>query len=135
MFPTPSRRGQFGPQRYGWQDLCRGALYIATYLIYISYQPQGLRKKNKRFPHFKSMETLDPLGGTSFDPSRLIGWIYVECHYTLLHFKYIRYGPQGFREEDFYSFFHYKSMLTLDPRDGASLDPGGLIGNVYVDDF
>ena len=32
-------------------------------------------------------------------------------------------------------FFHYKSMLTLDPRDGASLDPGGLIGNVYVDDF
>ena len=24
-------RGQFGPQGFGWQDLCRGPLNIATY--------------------------------------------------------------------------------------------------------
>ena len=32
------------------------------------------------------------------------------------------------------SFSHYKPMETLDPRGGASLDPRGLIGKIYVGD-
>ena len=45
----------------------------------------------------------------NLDPRGLIGRDYVE-HYTLLHTKYISSGPHGFREEDFLSFAHYKSM-------------------------
>ena len=31
-------------------------------------------------------------------------------------------------------FSHYESMEFLDPRGRASLDPGGLIGRIYVKD-
>ena len=41
-------------------------------------------------------------------------------------------GPHGFREEDFLSFSHYKSMGANDPRGVASLGPRGLIGRIYV---
>ena len=41
--------------------------------------------------------------------------------------------PDGFGEEDL-SFSHYKSMGANDPRGMASLDPGGLIGRIYVGD-
>ena len=41
-------------------------------------------------------------------------------------------GPHGFREEDFLSFFHYKSMGANDPRGVASFNPRGLIGRIYV---
>ena len=70
----------------------------------------------------------------SLDPRGLIGKVYVGDHYTLPHTKYISCGPHGFREEDFVSFSHYKSMGANDPRCMASLDTRGLIGRIYVGD-
>ena len=54
----------------------------------------------------------DPRGRAIFDPRGMIGRIYKQDHYTLLHTKYegsgpcgLKYegsGPCGFREEDFF---------------------------------
>ena len=33
---TPMGCGQFGPKELDWQDLCRGPLNIATYLLALS---------------------------------------------------------------------------------------------------
>ena len=52
----------------------------------------------------------------------------------LLHTKYLSSGPYGFREEDFLSFSHYKSMGVNEPRSMANLDPRGMIGRIYVGD-
>ena len=57
------------------------------------------------FSHCKSMGANDPRGGAIFDPRGMIGRIYIEDHYTLLHTKYERFGPCGFGEEDFFMFF------------------------------
>ena len=62
------------------------------------------------FSHSKSMETIDPRGVAKFDPRGMNGTIYVEDHWPLLHTKYQSCGPSGFREEDFFSFSHCKSM-------------------------
>ena len=62
----------------------------------------------------------------------MIGRIYVGDHLTLLHTKYVRRGPHGFREEDFCSFSHYKSMGANEPLGAANLDPKGIIGRIYV---
>ena len=43
-------------------------------------------------------------------------------------------APHGFREEDFLSFSHYKSIGANDPRGVASLDPRCLTGKIYVGD-
>ena len=43
-------------------------------------------------------------------PRGMVGRIYVGDHLKLLHTKYLSCGPHGFREEDFLSFSHYKSM-------------------------
>ena len=80
------------------------------------------------------METFDPQGGASLDRRCLIGRIYVGDHQRLLHTKYKNCGPHGFREKDFKSFLHYKSMETLDHRVGASLNPRSLIGRIYIRD-
>ena len=59
----------------------------------------------------------------------MIGRISVGDHKTLLHTKYISTGPHGFREEDFLSFSHYKSMGTNDPQDVPICTPGAwLVG-------
>ena len=81
---------------------------------YKSCVPHGSREKDflSFFYYNKSMETLDSLGGTSFDTRGLIGRIYVGDHYPLLHTKYISCGARGFRE-DFLSFSQYKSMGDL----------------------
>ena len=55
------------------------------------------------FSHCKSMGANDPRGGAIFDPRGVIGRIYKEDHYTLLHTKYEGSGPCGFGEEDFSS--------------------------------
>ena len=73
-------------------------------------------------------------GVASLEPRGLIGRIYVGDHYTLLHTQYTSCGPYGFREEDFFSFTHYKSMGANCPRGVASLDPRGLIGRICVVD-
>ena len=51
----------------------------------------------------------------NLDPRGLTGRIYVGDHYTLLHTKHTSYGPHGFRDEDFVSFSHYKSMGAMTP--------------------
>ena len=40
------------------------------------------------------------------DPRGMVGRIYKEDHYTLLHTKYESSGPCGFGEEDFLCFTH-----------------------------
>ena len=50
------------------------------------------------------MEDNNPRGRAIFDPRGMVGRIYKEDHYTLLHTKY-EYVPCGFGEEDFYMFF------------------------------
>ena len=72
-----------------------------------------------------------PCGVTSLEPRGLIGRIYVGDHKTLL---YTSCGPHGFREEDFLSFSHYKSMGANEPQGVASLSPRGLIGRIHVRD-
>ena len=52
----------------------------------------------------------------------------------MLHTTYVSCGPHGFREEDFLSFFHYKSMRANDPRGVTSFGPRGLIGRIHVGD-
>ena len=79
------------------------------------------------------MGAYDPPGHGQFGPRGLISRIYVVDHYTLLHTIYISCGPHGFREEDFWSFSHYKSMGANDPRGVANFDPRGIVGRIYVD--
>ena len=68
-------------------------------------------------------------------PRGMVGRIYKEDHYTLLHTKYESSGPCGFREEDFFLFFsHCKSMGTNDPQGGAIFDPRVMIGRIYIED-
>ena len=52
----------------------------------------------------------------------------------LLHIKYVSSGPHGFREEDFLSVSHYKSMGANHPQGMASLGPRGLNGRIYLGD-
>ena len=51
------------------------------------------------------MAANDPRGGANFDPRSMIGRIYIEDHYTLLHTKYESFKPCGFGEEDFFNVF------------------------------
>ena len=69
------------------------------------------------FSHYKSMGANDPRGVASLNPRGLIERIYVEYHKILLPTKYICSVPHGFREEDFLSFPHYKSMGANDRLD------------------
>ena len=46
-----------------------------------------------------------PRSVASLEPRGLVSRIYVGDHLTLLYTKYISCEPQGFREEDFLSFF------------------------------
>ena len=58
------------------------------------------------FSHCMSMGANDSWGGAIFDPRGMVGRIYKENHYTLLHTKYESSGPCGFGEEDFLCFSH-----------------------------
>ena len=68
------------------------------------------------------------------DPRGTIGRIYKEDHYTLLPTKYENSGPCGFGEDFFLCFSHCKSMGANDPRGGATFDPRGMIGRIYIKD-
>ena len=56
------------------------------------------------FSYCKSTGANDPRGRAIFDPRGMIGRIYIEDHYTLLHTKYESFGPCSFGEEDFLFF-------------------------------
>ena len=53
---------------------------------------------------------MTPWNVASLEPRGCIGRIYVGDYQILLHTKYISCGSHGFREEDFLSFSHFKSM-------------------------
>ena len=75
-----------------------------------------------------SMGANDPWGGAIFDPRGMVGRIYKEDHYTLLHTKYESSGPCGFGEEEFFlCFSHCMSMGANDPRGGAIFDSRGMV--------
>ena len=57
------------------------------------------------FSHCMSMGANDPRGAAIFDPRGMVGRIYKEDHYTLLHTKYESSRPCGFGEEDFFMLF------------------------------
>ena len=84
--------------------------------------------------HCKSMGANDPRGGAMFDARGMVGRIYKEDHYTLLHTQYESSGPCGFGEDDFICFSHCKSMGANDPRGSAIFDPRGMIGSIYKED-
>ena len=55
----------------------------------------------------------DPQGGAIFDPRGMIGRIYVELYMTLVYIKYTSFVSCCCRE-DFFMYFHYKSMVDND---------------------
>ena len=64
----------------------------------------------------------------------MIDTIFNEDLQTLLHTKYRSSDSCGFREEDYFSFSHCKSMGTINPRDVAKYDPRGIARTICVDD-
>ena len=63
-----------------------------------------------RFPILSPREMMTR-GMANLDSRGMIGRIYLGYHLLLLHTKYTRFMPCGFREEDcFYCFSHYKRM-------------------------
>ena len=87
-----------------------------------------------------------PRGRACMDPRGLVGRIYKEDHYTLLHTKYGSSGLCGLREEDgFYYICPIASLLELmtplggaivsllenDPWGSAIFHPRGMIDTIY----
>ena len=75
-------------------------LYTLLYTKYESSRPCGFREDFFIcFSHCQSMGANVPRGGTIFDPrgGGMVGRVYKEDHYTLLHTKYESSGPCGFR--------------------------------------
>ena len=58
------------------------------------------------FPIVSLWELIIPWAGPFLTPKGMVGRIYKEDHYTLLHTKYESSGLCGFGEEDFLWFFH-----------------------------
>ena len=72
----------------------------------------------------------EPQCRANLDPRGMVGRIYVDDHYTLLHTKYVCCGPCGFREEDFL-FFIFFSIISLWE---LMNDPRGMLSKIYVGD-
>ena len=73
-------------------------------------------------------------GVAKLDPQGMVGRIYVCDHLKLLHTKYLSSEPYSIREEDFWSFSHYKSMGANEPQGVANLGPRGMVGRIYAGD-
>ena len=65
--------------------------------------------QKKIFYNYKSMGANEPRCVANLDPRGMVGRIYVGDHLSLLHTKYLSSGPNGFNEEDFWSF----SIISL----------------------
>ena len=64
------------------------------------------------FSHCKSLRTNIPRGGTIFDPRGMVGRIYKEDHFTLLHTKYDSSVTFGFGEEDFFNSYSAQNIYV-----------------------
>ena len=73
------------------------------------------------FPIACLWELMTLRAGPFFDPRGMVGRIYKEDHYTLLHTKYESSGPCGFGEEDF--FFYV--FLPMTPPGRGPYGPQG----------
>ena len=63
--------------------------------------------------HYKALyKHMTPLGVDNLDPRGLIGRIYVGDHKTVLHTKYIRCAPHGFRKEDCFPIIFLWELMT-----------------------
>ena len=67
-------------------------------------------------------------------PKSTKGHNLVHFSFKLLYTKYLSSGPLGFREEDFLSFSHFKSMGANEPQGVDNLDPRGMVGRIHVGD-
>ena len=63
------------------------------------------------FFYFKSMGANDPREGPFFDHRGMVGRIYKEDYYTLLHTKYESSGPCAFRVLDFLCFSRFTQNM------------------------
>ena len=85
-----------------------GRIYKEDYYTLLHTKYESLVVSEKKiflcFPHGKSMGAKDPQGWAIFDPRGMVGRIYKEDHYMLLHTKYESSGLCGFGEEDFFMF-------------------------------
>ena len=90
---------------------------------YESSGPCGFGKEDfLRLSHCKSMGGNGPRGWAIFDPRAMVGRIYKEDHYTLLHTKYESSGPCGFAEDDHvkgWYFFCICLMVIQNPNWGV----------------
>ena len=68
---------------------------------------------------------MTPSGCGQFGLRGLIGRINVGDNLTLLHTKYLSSRSHEFREEDFLSFSHYKSLGANDLQGLANFRPRG----------
>ena len=71
------------------------------------------------------MRANNPRGGVIFYPRAMVGRIFKEDHYTLLHTKYESSGPCGFIEEDFFIYFPYDA-----PGAGLVWTPGARLAGL-----
>ena len=81
-----------------------------AWIVYPLVRHFGSLEKNH---HTRSRSYNDPRDWAIFDPRGMIGRIYVVLHMTLLHIKYTSFVSCGCRE-DFFMYFHYKSMVDND---------------------
>ena len=111
-----------------------GDHYTLLHAQYISCWSHGFREEDfYSCSHCKSTGANDPRSMASLDPSGLIGRFDVVDYYTLLHTKYISFGPHGFREEEFLSFVHYKFIGANDIWGVAIWDPRAwMAGFIYL---
>ena len=99
-----------------------------------SYGPCGFRVVSEKkifymfFP-LKAMGAYDPRGGVIFDTRDMVGRIYKEDHYTLIHTKYESSGPCGFRGD--FIFFSHEAPP---PPGVACMNPRGMVGRIYKED-
>ena len=71
---------------------------LLVHTKYESSEPCGFGEEDffLCFSHYMSMGANDPRGGAIFDSRGMVGRMYKDDHYTLLHTKYKSSGPSGF---------------------------------------
>ena len=75
------------------------------------------------FSHCYSTGANGPRGVVFFDPRGMVGRIYKEGHYALLHRKYENSGPCSFGEEYFLCFSNCRSIGAICCHGNQSSDP------------
>ena len=74
---------------------------------------------------------MTPRAGPFFDPRGMVGRIYKEDHYKLLHTRCESSAPCGFKEED---SFYVSPMNPPPPPGWGPYDPRGMVGRIYKED-